>query len=411
MIDSEMSYKNKRGFNIKDILAKIVFILVVFAFGIWVGQSVSLPFNQDSPLSIKLSNNQTPEEIKVDFAPFWDVWSRITADYLERNKIDPQKLLYGAISGMVKAVGDPYTVFLDPENNKEFELSLAGSYEGVGIEIAVRDEKLVVVAPIGGTPADKAGVRAGDFILGIDGQDTFDMTVQDAVQKIRGEKGKSVKLTLQREKKVFEVAITRDQIVLKSVEFKAFEGGTAHLKITRFGDNTVTEWNKEVGKVMSQGYKKIILDMRNNPGGRLDQAITIAGDFVPAGSPILLEEDASGKKTPFKSENQPRLSGYKVVILINKGSASASEIVAGALRDLNSVKIVGETSFGKGTVQRVDDLPDGSGLHITFAKWLTPSGTWVHDKGLKPDVEVKLTEDDIKNNKDPQFDKAKSLLQ
>lgn len=410
MIDKELPYKNKRRIDFKDALAKLIFTAVVFAFGIWVGQNVVLPFNTNQPLSIRLLNSQTPGELQVDFAPFWDVWSRITSDYLERNKINPQKLLYGAISGMVKSVGDPYTVFLDPDQNKEFKLSLAGSYQGVGIEIGVRDGKLVVVAPIEGTPADKAGVRAGDFILGIDGEDTFDMSIQDAVRKIRGEKGKKVKLILQRDSKIFDMELVRDQIVLKSIEFKDLGGGIAHLRIIRFGDNTVNEWNEQVGKIISGGYKKIILDIRNNPGGRLDQAITIAGDFVPAGSSILLEENASGKKTPFKSESQPRLNNLEVIVLINKGSASASEIVAGALRDLKGIKILGESSFGKGTVQRVDDLPDGSGLHITSAKWLTPNGIWVHDKGLKPDIEIKLTEEDIKNNKDPYLDKALEIL-
>ena len=388
----------------------MISVLLIFAFGIWVGQNVGLPFGKDKPPKITVLNSETPEDIQVDFAPFWEGWHKVTTEYLERNKIDPQELLYGSIAGMVKAVGDPYTVFLSPDSNSEFQLSLAGKYEGVGIEIAVRDDKLIVIAPIDGTPADKAGVLAGDFIISIDGEDSIDITVQDAVQKIRGEKGTEVILTLQRGNKILDVKITRDQIILKSVEYKDLGDGIGYLKISRFGGETLNEWNNAVSDLVSKGHKKVILDMRNNPGGRLDQAISIAGDFVPKGSVILQEEDASGRKIPFESDVDPRLQNVEVIVLINKGSASASEIVAGTLRDLRGIRLVGETSFGKGTVQRVDDLPDGSGLHLTFAKWLTPKGTWVHDVGLKTDVEVKLTEDDIKNDKDPQLDRAKELL-
>lgn len=410
MIDNQLNYKNKPSRGFKDFFTKLVLIVLIFALGVWVGQNVALPFGQNNAPIFSISNKETPEEIQVDFDPFWQVWGKITTDYLERNKLDPKKLLYGAISGMVDAIGDPYTVFLDPEENRDFELSLSGTYEGVGIEISVRDEKLVVVAPIEGTPAAKAGVRAGDFILGIDEEEAASLSIQEAVQKIRGTKGSSVKLTLGRGKKILVVDIVRDKIVLKSVEFKDLGDGVAQVKITRFGDSTASEWNKTISKMLSEGFGKMVLDMRNNPGGRLDHAVTIAGDFVPKGSNVLLEEDASGRQIPFKSENDPRLENTQVVILINKGSASASEIVAGALRDLRGIKLVGETSFGKGSVQRVDDLAEGAGLHLTFAKWLTPSGTWVHNKGLKPDILVKFTEEDQKADRDPQLDRAKQLL-
>jgi carboxyl-terminal processing protease len=410
MIDNQPDYSTKKKFKLSDLFTKLVVIVLIFAFGVWVGQNVVLPFGKNVAPKITLLNQETPEDIQVDFAPFWDVWQKVTTEYLERNKIDPQKLLYGSISGMVDAVGDPYTVFLDPTDNQEFELSLAGTYVGIGIELSIRDEKLVVVAPIKGTPADKAGILPGDFVLGINGEGTAELSIQDAVKKIRGEKDSEITLTLQRGGKVFDVKMVREQIVLKSVEFDDLGDGVAHVKITRFGDETLKEWNSEIGKLVSQGFKKIVLDMRNNPGGRLDQAISIAGDFVPKGSTILQEEDVSARKVPFKSDVDPRLEDVQVVVLINKGSASASEIVAGALSDLRKIRLIGETSFGKGTVQRVDDLPDGSGLHLTFAKWLTPNGTWVHDKGLKPDVEVKMTEEDIKANKDPQLEKAKELL-
>ena len=412
-MDSEQEVlvpKKSLSKKISAILPKLMFVVIVFAFGIWVGQNVAFPFGPDKAPIFSITNQNTPNVVKADFSPFWDAWDKVTSGYLERSKIDPQKLIYGAISGMVNSLGDPYTVFLDPEQNSEFELSLSGTFEGVGIEIDIRDKTLVVVAPIDGTPAQKAGVQAGDKILQIDGEDTLGMSIQDAVAKIRGKKDTKVVLGLGRGDKKLDVTIIRAKIVIKSVEFEDLGKGVARIKITRFGDKTFSEWSKAVNKFVATGYKKLIIDMRNNPGGRLDHSISIAGDFVDKGTTIVIEEEASGKQVPFKSENNPRLKGIKTVVLINKGSASASEIVAGALRDLLGVKLVGETTFGKGSIQRVEDLAAGAGLHITFAKWLTPKQTWVNKKGLKPDVEVKLTEEDIKAKKDPQLEKAKQLL-
>jgi len=261
LINNQINSPKKPKINLKDVFAKLVFIVIIFAFGVWVGQNVLLPFGSGQTPIIKVLNKEAPNEIQVDFAPLWLVWDKLTTDYLERNKLDPQELLYGAISGLVKAVGDPYTVFLDPESNRNFELSLSGTYEGVGIELAVRDERLVVVAPIDGTPAAKAGVKAGDTILAIDGEDTFDVTIQEAVQKIRGERDTKVVLTIGRGKKTFDIAITRARIVLKSVEFADVGESTAHIKITRFGDNTASEWDETMGKFVSGGFTKMILDM------------------------------------------------------------------------------------------------------------------------------------------------------
>lgn len=403
----------KKSFSkkVSEIIPKFVFITIVFAFGIWVGQNVVFPFSSDRAPIFNIANQNTPTQIKADFAPFWDAWDKVTSGYLERSKIDPQKLIYGAIAGMVNSLGDPYTVFLDPEQNREFELSLSGTYEGVGIEIDIRDKTLVVVAPIDGTPAQKAGVQAGDKILQIDGEDTSGMSIQDAVAKIRGERDTKIVLGLGRNGKKLDVTITRAKIVIKSVEFADLGDGVAKIKITRFGDNTFSEWSKAVNKFVATGYKKLIIDVRNNPGGRLDHSISIAGDFVNKGTTVVIEEEASGKQMPFKTENEPRLKGVKTVILINKGSASASEIVAGALRDLLGAKLVGETTFGKGSIQKVEDLASGAGLHITFAKWLTPKGTWVNKEGLKPDVKVKRTPEDVKADRDPPLDRAKQLLE
>ena len=395
----EKSKQFKESFS--NLFPKIVFVVIVFAFGIWIGQNVALPFGrQDYPL-FRVTNKNTPKEIQVDFAPFWDVWKQVSSGYLERSKLDSKKLLYGAISGMVQAVGDPYTVFLDPSQNQDFETSLSGTYEGVGIELGASGGFIVVIAPIDGTPAAKAGVAAGDKILEIDGTDASTLTLQEAVQKIRGKEGTKITLKLGRGSKTFKVTMTRTKIVIKSVEWKDLGSGLAQVRILRFGDNTFDEWNATVEKLVSGGFKRVILDLRNDPGGILKFAVDIS---------VMLQEDASGKETPFKTESEGRLQDTKVVILINKGSASASEIVAGALRDTRGFKLVGENSFGKGTIQTVEKMSDGSGLHITFAKWLTPSGFWVNGRGLKPDFEVKLTEDDKNAGRDPQLEKAKELL-
>jgi carboxyl-terminal processing protease len=406
----EETNKNKIIKQIVDFLPKIIFVGLVFVLGIWVGQNVVLPFGPQRTPTINILNKNAPNQMQVDFKPFWDVWGTLTNDYLDRSKIDPQKLLYGAISGMVSSVGDPYTVFLDPTQNKEFDVVMSGTYDGIGVELDSRDGKLVVIAPISGTPAAKAGVEAGDVILKIDGADASAMSIQDAIQKMRGKAGTKVTLGISRGTQNLEFTITRANIVIKSVNFKDLGGGIGEISISSFGDNTLDEWNSEVSEFLSSSDRKLVLDLRNNPGGRLDYGLEIAGDFVSSGKTLMLEEDSSGNKTPYTAPKDGRLKDIDVVVLINKGSASASEIVSGALRDSRGVKLVGETSFGKGTVQRVDTLPDGSGLHITFAKWLTPSGFWVHGVGLKPDVEVKMTDADTAAGRDPQLDKAKELL-
>ncbi len=401
--------KNKYNTKFDEIFPKVIVGLIIFLAGIWVGQNVYLPFGSRTPI-FNFTNTKPPSDVTVDFSPFWDVWQKVSNSYLDKSKIDPQKLLYGAISGMVKAVGDPYTVFLDPAQNKAFTDTLSGTYQGVGIELGAKKGKLVVISPLQGTPAEKAGVRAGDVILGIDDKDTTDLTVPEAVQLIRGKAGTKIKLLIQRQGRTpFEVTMTRASITVKSVTL-ALKGGVPVVTLSRFGDSTNTEWDSVANKILTGNYNKMILDLRNDPGGRLDQAIYVAGEFLPKGSTVLIQEDANGKKTPVTSSREGQLQDIKLVILVNEGSASAAEIVSGALRDDNGIKLVGVKTFGKGTVQQVEDLADGSGLHITEDKWLTPNGTWVNEKGLSPDFSVKLTDADFNAGRDPQLAKALVLI-
>jgi len=387
--------------------------LIIFLAGIWIGQNYELGLgSQKGRTVLNLFNRGSPPSgVKVDFGDFWEVWDILNEQYLDRADIDQQKLLYGAISGLVGSLGDPYTVFLDPESNESFNSELSGTYEGVGIEIGAKDGRLIVVAPIDGTPAASANVVAGDIIAQIDGKSTLNITIPQAVNLIRGEAGTQVELVLVRGGETIEVAIKRAKITVKSVIFTDKGSGIAQIKITRFGDSTQGEWDGVVNKFVSGGFSKLILDLRNDPGGRLDTAIYIAGEFVPEGTIVVQEEDSSAKKQAHKTDRAGRLQSVIPIVLINKGSASASEIVAGALRDLKKSELVGETSFGKGTVQKVEELEGGSSLHITVAKWLTPAGTWVNGiGGLKPDVEVTLTPQQAAAGKDPQLEKALQLV-
>ena len=414
-LDLQNKESESKGFKrpSKDLyLPFLILGAILFVLGLIVGQNFVLPFGVNPERKITITGEKTPANIKVNFSPFWEAWDSVTKNYLEPGKVDPQKLLYGAISGMVGAVGDPYTVFLDPNENKDFNSELEGTYQGVGIQLGFRDSKLVIIAPLDGTPAKNAGVRPGDVILGIDDKDTSNLTLPEAVKLIRGEPGTKVKLLLKREGRAepLEVNLERSTIKVPSVVFENKDSGIALIKLSRFGESTKSEWDKAVNDIINGGFKKMILDVRNNPGGQLDVAEYIVSEFVVNGTVVVQQETSGGQKISKKSEREGRLQNVDTIVLINKGSASASEIVAGALRDLKRFKLIGETSFGKGTVQAVNELPDGSALHITTTKWLTPNDTWVNGSGLKPDIEVKFTEEDFKTNKDPQLQKALELI-
>lgn len=354
----------------------------------------------------KLQNNT------VDFSLFWKAWDILKKKHIDSDKLDAQKMVYGAISGMLKATGDPYTSFFDPEANKAFSEELEGSFEGIGAELGVKDNLLTVVAPLDGSPAQKAGLRAGDKILKVGDRIIADMTIDESVSLIRGEKGTEVKLTIlsNGEKSTREISIIRDTIEIKSVKLKFKDDGVAIIEITKFGENTDKEFNAAVKTILAKDIKGIILDLRNNPGGLLDKSISIASRMIPKGKIVVMEEDSAGKKQNFSTTGGDSLSNIPMVVLINEGSASASEILAGALRDNQGVTLIGEKSFGKGTVQELVNLPQGSSIKITVAKWLTPNGDYIMEKGISPDIEMELTADDYNNKRDPQLDKAMEIL-
>ena len=417
-------------------LQVIVVILLAFFIGYFFGTSkINFDWRSYKPVLNVTSKEPPPGIVNVDFTPFWTVWQNLEANYYDKTKLDQQKMLNGAITGMVSALGDPFTMYLPPVQNTDFKQGLAGEFSGIGAELGNKGKDIIVIAPLDGSPAEKDGIKPGDTILKVDGQSTVGWDLSKAVDQIRGAKGTPVTLTVMHsDNKQADITIIRDTITVKSVVMnvetaKCSTAGCgsvskdpcsgnnctqfAYIRLSQFGDNTNQEWESLVKGISDQinqnkNIKGVVLDLRNNPGGYLTDAQFIASEFLPMGIPpagtVVVRTDNGTTQDQLKVSRQGLLTNVKIVVLINAGSASASEIVAGALRDNRQIELVGEKSYGKGTVQEAQDLGDGAGLHITIAKWLTPDGTWVNGKGLTPDVAVSL---DPKNPaEDTQLDKA-----
>ena len=355
--------------------------------------------------------NQTPSNQDLDFSLFWEVWNMVGDDYLER-PVDRQKMMYGAIQGMVNALGDPYTSYLPPQVNEVVTDAINGTYKGIGAELGLRDGQLIIVAPLDGSPAKEAGVLAGDKILEIESNGTVGISLTEAVSKIRGEAGTLSTLKLQRnDNEPFLVRIKRGVITVASVAWENKGDGTAYIRVSRFGGDTNSEWQKVVKEINVEmdELDVVVVDVRGNPGGYLQSSVYLADEFVQKGV-VLWEESATGDLESFDAE---RIGAFEnipqVYVLVDEGSASASEILAAALRDLVKAKIVGVKTFGKGTIQDARDFKDGSGVYITVAKWLTPNKVWIHKTGLEPDIIVERSDEDINNNVDTQLDKVLEL--
>lgn len=409
-------WKNRRIFN-----RYLIFFIVIF----FIVGSYSIGYNRGKsetsgeivqktiPINQAYIDNKLPgPDSKIDFSVFWKVWDLVKEKHVSKNTLDAQKMIYGAINGMLRATGDPYSYFFSPEESKSFAQDIEGSFEGIGAELGIKDNILTVVAPLDGSPAQKSGLMAGDKILKIDGKTAADFGVDEAVDMIRGKKGTQVKLTILRsgEQETRDVMITRDVIEVKSVKLEFKDDSIAYVKLTKFGENTNREFNDVAGQIISKNTKGIILDLRNNPGGLLDKAVDVASKMILKGEVVVLEEDSAGNKNSLKTEGGDKLSDIPTVVLINEGSASASEILAGALHDNREITLIGEKSFGKGSVQELIKLPGNASVKITVAKWLTPGGDYIMEKGISPDVEVGLTTDDYNNNRDPQLDKAMEII-
>lgn len=347
----------------------------------------------------------------VDFSLFWSVWNLLKQKSYATGTPETQ-LFYGALQGMVASLGDPYSVFMTPTDATEFSEDLKGNFEGIGAEIAVKNNKLIIVSPLDDSPALKAGLKPKDWIVKINGTSTQDMSSNEAVTLIRGKAGTKVILTIYRDgfsaTKDFE--ITRAAINVKSVSWEYVNNGsTVRIKVRQFNDDTTALFDQAIKEFTAKpNVKNIILDLRGNPGGYLDAAIAMAGEWNGYDT-VVREKDRNGVETRHIAYKTPRLADYKTVVLVDGGSASASEIVAGALKDWNKAKLVGVKTFGKGSVQELDGLPDGSQVKLTIAKWFTPSGNTIDEQGIEPDVKVELTDTQYNNDEDPQLDKAIEL--
>lgn len=405
----------------KKFLGSFIVFAVVFLFG-WESASYYI-------LKTSAETEVRPEEVspsaafssligsatneKANLDVFWEVWGLLDEMYVDEQSLDRQQMVYGAISGMVSALGDPYTVYMTPQETVEFDQNLGGQLEGIGAELTVRDQALVVVTPLKGSPAASAGLLPGDIIYKIDGNLTSEMTLFDAIMNIRGERGTQVALTIIRDvnEEPFEIGIVRDTINIESVVMEQPEEGIYWMSVYQFNENTYKAFDEKIQELAQQSPKGLIIDLRNNGGGYLEVAVDMLSDLLGGNvEAVTIKRRDNGDDETLYASGSPRLPDLPVVVLINNGSASASEILAGAIQDHQRGIIIGETSFGKGSVQEVDRLRDGSSIRLTVARWYTPNGNNIDHVGITPDMEVSMTDEDYENGTDPQLDAAIQYL-
>lgn len=411
----DMERRNRR--LVRKILRVFVVVVLLFfayryGFSRGVTSASAVPEVPISPKEAIFFNTENKEK-SIDFSLFWKVWDLLKEKHVDRANLDANTLFYGAINGMLSATGDPYTTFFDPKAQREFSEEISGKFDGIGAEMGIRDDVLTIIAPLDGMPAEKAGLRSGDKVLKIDGQTTSKISIDEAVGKIRGAKGTTVTLSIYRsgEAETRDIVVTRDVINVKSVKVIFRDDGIPVLRVSHFGDDTETEFAKAAREIASKHPKGMILDLRSNPGGYLDAAVSMASLMLEAGETVVIEEDATGDRKETKSFGGDMLSSIPTVVLLDEGSASASEILAGALREnRGNVTLVGKKSYGKGSVQELIPIGKTMSVKITVARWLTPKGNQINEKGIAPDVEVGVTVDDLKESRDPQMTKAVELL-
>ena len=399
----ETSY-TRRNLNV------VLTVGLFFVLGIYIGFSNRPAIEK----VIGLSNKENPLTVQTDFSPFWKVWNIIDEKYPKADGITAQNRIYGAISGLIGSLNDPYSVFFTPEETKDFEDEIAGNFTGIGMEVGIKDKVLTVIAPLKDTPAYRANIKPGDKILKINKTVTSGLSIEEAIKLIRGERGTSVTLTIFREgnRDPIEVTMIRDIINIPTLDTELRPDGIFVIKLYSFSANSANLFRNAVKQFSGSGTDKLLLDLRGNPGGDLDAAVDMSSWFLPSGKTIVTEDYGENRKPEvFRSRGYNVFSDkLKFVILIDSGSASASEILAGAMQDHDRAKLVGEKSFGKGSVQEVVNVTSDTILKITVAKWLTPNGNLIAEVGLTPDYLIEFTKKDSEDKKDPQLEKAVQIL-
>ncbi len=394
------------------IITMAMLAALIAGFSFLAGFGYSAAISGQSPLSAVRSvlPVSTPAEVPPEFSVFWEAWNILHKDFYGKVP-DNKDLTYGAIRGVIKSLNDPHTVFLEPRSSQKETEDLRGDFEGIGATVNMQNDQVVIVAPLPGSPAEKAGLQPGDIILKVDDRDVKGKSLEEVVALIRGPKGTQVKITILRLGKadplVFE--ITRATIDLPSVIARMEEGNIGYVRLTIFGAKSKDEIARAIQDLKSKGAKALIFDLRSNPGGYLQSAVDVASQFIKDGV-IAYERGKDGKDQAFPATGNGVWTDLPLVVLIDKGSASASEIVSGAIQDRKRAILLGDTSFGKGSVQSVHQLSDRSSIHVTIAEWLTPNKTQITGKGLTPDIAIPIAPEDQKRGNDTQLQAAIKYL-
>lgn len=410
-IMTEKTQTKTSQFTLSYALAGITLVIAVFYIGFIIGNIQGarsiVPIGEGRVTHQGDISNIASDDI--DFRQFWEVWNLVKDSYVDQ-PVSEKDLFYGALQGLLGGLKDPYSVYFTPELAQEFNQELEGKFFGIGAEIGMKEESLVVIAPLSDSPAEKAGIQSGDRILAIDGKDTYGISVNEAVMLIRGEEGTPVVLAVTRDglKTPKEITITRQEITIKSVELEIRDDGIAVVTLSMFNDDTTTLFQQAVQEILTNNVKGIVLDLRNDPGGLLTEAVNVAGFWID-GKPVVIEK-VQDKQTALSASGSAQLAGIPTVVLVNGGSASASEILAGALQDYNLATIIGEQTFGKGSVQEFYGFPDSSAVKVTVAEWLTPNGRSINKTGIEPDIIVEYTQEDYHDGLTPQLDAAIDFL-
>lgn len=408
---------------------RFILFIILPILGFLLGWSLSEKNSQKPmPISINMENEENkktsdlvekkkvnffkktdPKDVDLDL--FWEIWNTMEANFLYNENLDAPTQIYGATKGLVKSLGDPHTIFMTPDENAQFEESMNGEFEGIGAEIAIKESQLTIMSPIKGSPAEKSGLQPGDIIYKINDEISHDLSIEEAVLKIRGPKGEKVTLTIIREdvKKPLEIVIIRDSIILHSVEWE-MKGKSAYINISQFRNGTLKEFQEAIAEILLESPDGIIVDLRNNGGGLLDVCIKTLTEFIKEKVVVKTKGRKLGDTGDYITGRDGAFLNTPLIILVNEGSASASEIFAGAIQDYERGLILGETTFGKGSVQNIISFPDGSSLKITVAEWLTPNGRSIHNEGITPDEMIEMTIDDIENKIDPVLNRALDLI-